>query len=315
MQTSDTTRNMRIVFMGTPEFAVASLAALIASRHQVVAVVTSPDKPAGRGQKLQESAVKRYAASHQIPVLQPQKLRDFDFINTLKSFQADLQAVVAFRMLPEVVWNLPPKGTVNLHASLLPQYRGAAPINHAIINGESESGVTTFFLQHEIDTGNILFAEKVAIGPDDTAGMLHDKLMDVGAQLLVRTVDAIADGKARPVPQENLVNGALLKHAPKIFKTDCQIDWNRSIGAIYNLIRGLSPYPAAYTLLDGKVLKIFRARKEYVDRSTVPGSMHTDGKTFLKFSGANGYIDVLELQIEGKKRMSVPEFLRGYRAE
>lgn len=301
--------------MGTPEFAVASLAALIGSGHHVVAVITAPDKPAGRGQKLQESAVKKYAVSRGIPVLQPDKLRSTDFLDTLRSFRADLQVVVAFRMLPEVVWSMPPKGTINLHASLLPQYRGAAPINHAIINGETESGVTTFLLQHEIDTGNILFAEKVPIGSDDTAGILHDKLMDVGAALLVRTVDAIASGHATPTPQRMLVDDTPLRHAPKIFKEDCQIDWHKPVSEVYNLIRGLSPYPTAYTLIDNRVLKLFKARKEHVDHRDTPGTCHTDGKTFLKFACQDGYIDVLELQIEGKKRMAVGEFLRGYRPD
>ncbi len=304
---------MRIIFMGTPEFAVASLAALLEAGEDVVAVITAPDKPAGRGQKLHQSAVKQYAITQGIPVLQPEKLRDSSFLKELRSFNADLQIVVAFRMLPEAVWNMPRLGTVNLHASLLPQYRGAAPINHAIINGETESGVTTFLLQHEIDTGNILFSERVAIGHDDTAGDLHDKLMVVGAGLLTKTVKAIGDGKAFPIPQEEIAAGAVLKHAPKIFKEDCLIDWHKPIDDVYNLIRGLSPYPTAYTVLDGKTLKIFKSSKEETTVGHSPGIPDTDGKSFLKFACLDGYIQVEELQIEGKKRMGVSEFLRGYR--
>lgn len=304
---------MRIVFMGTPEFAVASLEALLEAGENVVAVVTAPDKPAGRGQKLHQSAVKQFALARGLPVLQPEKLRNPGFLTELAALKADLQVVVAFRMLPESVWNMPPLGTVNLHASLLPQYRGAAPINHAIINGENQSGVTTFMLRHEIDTGSILFSEKVPIAADDTAGDLHDKLMVVGADLLVRTVRAIAAGTAVPVPQEVLAAGVALKHAPKIFKEDCQIDWQRSVDTIHNHIRGLSPYPTAYTSFDGKTLKIFRAKKEKTAVQHEPGTYFTDGKTLLKFACTDGYIQVLELQLEGKKRMDVVSFLRGYR--
>lgn len=304
---------MRIIFMGTPEFAVASLDALLEAGEEVVAVVTAPDKPAGRGQKLQQSAVKTYAVSRGIRVLQPMKLRDLQFLDDLKSLAADLQVVVAFRMLPEVVWNMPPLGTVNLHASLLPQYRGAAPINHAVINGETESGVTTFLLQHEIDTGHILFSEKVAIGPDDTAGDLHDKLMHIGAELLVRTVKALAAAKTTPIPQERLAVDTILKHAPKIFKEDGNIDWHRPVDEVYNLIRGLSPYPTAYTELDGQMLKIFKARKEKVPVNHPVGSYYTDGVSFLKFTCPDGYIDIQEVQLAGKKRMDTQAFLRGYR--
>lgn len=315
MQTREKTGSMRIVFMGTPEFAVASLAALVETTHEIVAVVTAPDKPAGRGQRLQESAVKKYALSRQIPVMQPEKLREPGFLDKLKSYQADLQVVVAFRMLPEVVWDMPPKGTVNLHASLLPQYRGAAPINHAIIQGETESGVTTFLLQHEIDTGNVLFAEKVAIGTNDTAGVLHDKLMTAGANLLVKTVDALAVNATSPTPQAKLSGSQPLKHAPKIFKEDCRIDWHRPVAEVHNLIRGLSPYPAAFTVLpDGKTLKLFNVRKEVTPPSHPPGTYTTDGRSFLKFACPDGYINVLELQIEGKKRLPVNEFLRGFRS-
>ncbi len=304
---------MRIIFMGTPEFAVASLAALLEAGENIVAVVTAPDKPAGRGQRLHQSAVKQYAVARGIPVLQPEKLKNPEFLSELSALKADLQVVVAFRMLPEAVWNMPVLGTVNLHASLLPQYRGAAPINHAIINGETESGVTTFLLQHEIDTGNILFAKKVAISPHDTAGDLHDKLMTAGAELLVKTARALAEGTATPIPQDNLASGNILKHAPKIFKEDCLIDWNRPVTDVYNLIRGLSPYPTAYTSLNGKIVKIFKSDKEKVGTQHAPGTPYTDGETFLKFACLDGYIDVKELQIEGKRRMNIAEFLRGYR--
>lgn len=303
---------MRIIFMGTPDFAVASLRALIEAGEHVVAVVTAPDKPAGRGQKIHQSAVKQYALSQNLPVLQPEKLRDPAFLEELRSYKADLQIVVAFRMLPELVWNMPPLGTINVHASLLPQYRGAAPINHAIIKGEQESGVTTFLLQHEIDTGHILLSDKVSIEESDTAGILHDKLMHLGADVLLKTVQGLRQGTLTPVPQDDIATDEI-KHAPKIFKEDCLIDWNKDTTEVYNQIRGLSPYPAAYTLLDGKVLKIFEAKKETTTDSGLPGSYTTDGKTFLKFATANGHIEVVTLQIEGKKRMSTEEFLRGYR--
>lgn len=299
--------------MGTPEFAVASLEALLKAGEQIVAVVTAPDKPAGRGQKLQESAVKQYALSQNLPILQPVKLKDETFLEELASYEADLQVVVAFRMLPEVVWDMPPMGTINLHASLLPQYRGAAPINHAIINGERESGVSTFFLQQEIDTGNLLFREVVRIGPSDTAGELHDELMQVGAALLVKTVQAISEGEVEPIPQKELITGTPLKHAPKIFKKDCQIIWNRTVKEIHNHIRGLSPYPTAYTELGGKSLKVYKSLPEKGNVTHKPGEYDTDGKTYLKFAGTDGYVQLLEVQQEGKKRILIDEFLRGYR--
>lgn len=304
---------MRIIFMGTPDFAVASLAALLQAGEQVVAVVTTPDKPAGRGQKLHESAVKKYAVEHGIPVLQPEKLRNPEFIEALRSYQADLQVVVAFRMLPEVVWNMPPLGTINVHASLLPQYRGAAPINHAVINGETQTGVTTFLLQHEIDTGNILFSERVEIGPEDNAGILHDKLMAAGAHVLLQTVNALKRGDVRPIPQEQLED-AMLRTAPKIFKEDCQIVWDRPTQQVYDQIRGLSPYPAAFTLLNGKVLKIFETKKGDAIQIAA-GEYITDGKTFLSFATQDGSLSITSVQIEGKKRMQIDEFLRGYRFE
>lgn len=304
---------MKIVFMGTPDFAVASLNALVEAGFDVVGVVTAADKPAGRGQKLQESAVKQYAVTQGLKVLQPLRLKDPLFIEELKGLQADLQVVVAFRMLPEIVWNMPPKGTINLHASLLPQYRGAAPINQAIINGEKESGVTTFFLKQEIDTGDIIFSEKVGITENDTAGDLHDKLMNVGADLLVRTVKAIETGNYTEQPQPESQEGAELKHAPKIFKEHCLIDWNQPVSAIYNQIRGLSPYPTAFTKLNDKTLKVFKAEQEEKETGLTAGAFLSDGKTYLKFAAKDGFIKLTDLQYEGKKRMQVDEFLRGMR--
>lgn len=301
---------MRIVFMGTPDFAVASLDALNKAGFDIVGVVTAADKPAGRGQKMSESAVKRYAVENGLKLLQPLKLKDPEFINELKDLNVDLQVVVAFRMLPEIVWNMPPKGTINLHGSLLPQYRGAAPINHAIINGEKETGVTTFFLKHEIDTGDVIFSAKTAITDEDTAGTLHDKLMHIGADLIVKTVKAIEEDNYTEMPQPM---DAELKAAPKIFKDFCEINWNRDNQTVYNHIRGLSPYPAAFTSLNGKSLKIFKVEKENNTPSKTPGEYETDGKTYLKFATENGYIKLLELQLEGKKRMLVDEFLRGVR--
>lgn len=301
---------MKIVFMGTPDFAVASLDALVQASFNVVAVITAPDKPAGRGQKINESAVKRYAVEKGIPVLQPEKLKSPEFLEELKSYEADLQVVVAFRMLPEVVWNMPSKGTINLHGSLLPQYRGAAPINHAIINGEKESGVTTFFLTHTIDTGDIILSDKTPIADDETAGELHDKLMVIGANLLVKTVTAIAEGNftEQPQPQSDV-----LKHAPKIFKDDCKINWNNPSQLIYNLIRGLSPYPTAFTLLNDKTLKIFKAELENKEPGIAAGGFLSDGKTYLKFATKDGFIKLLDIQYEGKKRMLIEDFLRGMR--
>ncbi|ACU03438.1 methionyl-tRNA formyltransferase [Pedobacter heparinus] len=303
---------MRLVFMGTPDFAVAALDALVKAGFEVAGVVTAADKPAGRGQKLQESAVKQYAVAHGLKVLQPLKLKDPLFLSDLKALNADLQVVVAFRMLPEVVWNMPPKGTINLHASLLPQYRGAAPINHAIINGEKESGVTTFFLKHEIDTGDVIFSEKVEITDEDTAGDLHDKLMHTGADLLVRTVKAIEAGDYKEQPQPDAAQEEL-KHAPKIFKEHCLIDWNQPSKNIYNLIRGLSPYPTAFTRLNDKVLKIFKAELEEKETGLAAGAFLSDGKSYLKFAAKDGFIKLTDLQYEGKKRMTVDEFLRGMR--
>jgi methionyl-tRNA formyltransferase len=304
---------LRLVFMGTPEFAVISLEALVNGGCTIAGVVTAPDKPAGRGMQLQQSAVKKFALEKGLRVLQPEKLKDPAFLDELKALQADLFVVVAFRMLPEVVWNMPPFGTINLHGSLLPQYRGAAPINWAVINGEPETGVTTFKLKHEIDTGDILLQASFSIAGDETAGEVHDRMMHIGAALLVKTVIGLAAGNLKEQPQNNLQHNAALKHAPKIFTETCRINWQSPVSEIYNLIRGLSPYPAAFTALNGKVLKIYRAAMETVAHDSAIGSFSTDGKTYLKFAAANGFIAVTELQLEGKKKMKVDEFLRGWR--
>jgi methionyl-tRNA formyltransferase len=308
-----TNHNPRIIFMGTPEFAVASLDALVQAGCNIIAVITAPDKPAGRGMKLTESAVKKYAVEKQLPVLQPVKLKDPQFLEALKGLQADLQIVVAFRMLPEVVWNMPPMGTINLHGSLLPQYRGAAPINWAVINGEKETGVTTFKLQHEIDTGDILLQERFPISDDETAGEVHDRMKEIGAKLLVTTVEGLAKDTLKEIPQQAIDNQSLLKHAPKIFTETCKIDWNQPVSSIYNLIRGLSPYPAAFTFLNEKTLKIYQAKKEIHAAPKPAGTIETDNKTFLKFAAKDGYIHITEMQLEGKKKMTVEEFLRGFR--
>ncbi len=307
-------KNLRIVFMGTPDFAVASLEALVNAGCNIVGVITAPDKPAGRGMQLQQSAVKKYAVEKKLTILQPEKLKNPAFIEQLKSLQADVQVVVAFRMLPEVVWNMPPLGTINVHASLLPQYRGAAPINWAIINGETETGITTFKLQHEIDTGNILMQEKITIGEKETAGELHDKLKELGASLIVRTIEAIAGGSIQEKKQSAISHRLVaIKHAPKLNTETCKIDWNNNVSDTYNLIRGLSPYPAAFTYLNDKVLKIFSAEKETATHNLPVGSFHTDNKSHIKFACADGFIYCRDVQLQGKKRMPVEEFLRGYR--
>jgi len=310
-------KELRIVFMGTPDFAVASLDALIKNGYNVVGVVTAPDKPAGRGQKLQQSAVKIYATEHQLSVLQPEKLKDETFLSELKSLNPDLQIIVAFRMLPEAVWKLPVMGTFNLHGSLLPRYRGAAPLNWAIMNGDSESGVTTFLLKQEIDTGNILFWKKVAVTPDQTVGELHDELMVIGAGLVLKTVDALAEGNVVPVSQEKLEIDPARLHAPKIFKEDCRIDWSLETGFNHNKVRGLSPYPTAWTELtavskDNISLKIFRTKSEYCQPGHEPGTILSDQKKWMKIASSNGYLWITDLQLAGKKRMGIEEFLRGF---
>jgi methionyl-tRNA formyltransferase len=309
-----TFKDLRIVFMGTPEFAVASLDALLKAGGQVIAVVTAPDKAAGRGMQLQQSAVKKFAVTQGLHILQPPKLKDPEFSEELDQLAADLYLVVAFRMLPEQVWSKPPLGTINLHGSLLPQYRGAAPINWAIINGEKYTGVTTFKLQHEIDTGNILMQETISIGDDETAGELHDRMKTIGAELLVKTVKALADGTLEEIPQSNVDSeDQELKTAPRIHTDICRINWSQPVEAVHNFIRGLSPHPGAFIVLNEKMLKIYRSRKEIVFPSVTEGDYETDGKTFFKFACTNGYLHVLELQLEGKKRMGIDEFLRGYR--
>lgn len=302
-------KDIRIVFMGTPEFAVASLDALCKAELNVVAVITAPDKPAGRGMQMQQSAVKQYAIENNIPVLQPEKLKAPDFIEQLTALQADLQIVVAFRMLPEVVWNMPPMGTVNVHGSLLPKYRGAAPINWAIINGEKETGVTTFKLQHAIDTGNILMQASLAILPEDNVGTIHDKMKTLGATTLVETIKKLVNNEIVEQPQNDAIADAF--HAPKIFTETCIIDFSKTVAQVNNLIRGLSPFPTAFTQLDGKKLKIFSAIP--MEGETSEAAFMTDGKSFLKFKCSNGYIAINEMQLEGKKRMNVEDFLRGYR--
>lgn len=308
-------KNMRIIFMGTPEFAVASLDALQKAGCNIVAVITAPDKPAGRGMELQQSAVKKYAVENSLPVLQPEKLKDPLFLETLKKWQADLQVVVAFRMLPEQVWHMPALGSINLHGSLLPQYRGAAPINWAVINGEKETGVTTFKLKHEIDTGNILLQESFLIGENETAGEVHDRMKDIGASLLVKTVKGIADSSITEQPQPSTVNHqpSTLKHAPKIFTETCKINFTKPVQEVHNLVRGLSPYPTAFTFLNEKKLKIFKTEKLLTQSAAKLGSVETDGKTFLHFACNGGLLAVKELQLEGKKKMLVEDFLRGYR--
>lgn len=301
-------KSLRIVYMGTPEFAVPSLEKLVEAGWNVVAVITAPDKPQGRGQKLVGSPVKEAAEKLGLHILQPTNLKNPEFQLELKDLNADLQIVVAFRMLPEAVWNMPPLGTFNLHASLLPNYRGAAPINWAIINGEKETGVTTFFLKHEIDTGSIIFQEKITINAEDDLGTVYEKLM-IGADLVVKTVEAISKDEVNPSVQDE---SKALHHAPKIFKETCKIDWSQSAENIHNLVRGLSPYPAAWTEFQDKTCKIFKTTFEEENLpGKQPGEWETDGKTHLKFQSGNGSLNVLELQLEGKKRMKIDELLRG----
>ena len=306
-------QELRIVFFGTPHFAVASLQALIEAGAQVVAAVTAPDKPSGRGLQLSGTPVKQYAASRGIPVMQPPKLKDAAFLDALRSCAADVHVVVAFRMLPEAVWAMPPLGTINVHASLLPQYRGAAPINWAIINGEVQTGVTTFRLKQEIDTGAILLQESLPILPEDNAGTLHDKLMAAGAMLLVRTLEGLAAGSIEPQPQPEESRG--LRHAPKIFKEDTRINWELMAEEAHNFIRGLSPYPAAFAIVAEKTLKIFRSSFVLQSPLPPPGTPETDGKTYLRIAARDGWVYLEELQQEGKKRMEVAAFLRGFRLE
>lgn len=300
---------MRVIFLGTPEFAVASLEAILKAGYDVVAVVTAPDKPAGRGMGIQQSAVKLKAIEKGIPVLQPEKLKDSSFLDRLKELRADIQVVVAFRMLPEAVWNMPPMGTINVHASLLPQYRGAAPINWAIIHGENVTGVTTFKLKHEIDTGNILMQRKVSIDADENVGSLYSRLMESGAELLVETLQGIERHSLKEI--EQITQDKPLQHAPKITKAICQIQWEKSSEEIRNLIRGLSPNPGAFTYLKGKLFKIFSAELIDYKDTEMTGSLQTDNKTFLSVSCGKGWLSLKEVQMEGKKSMPIEEFLKG----
>lgn len=306
-------KELRIVYMGTPDFAVAPLKALVEGGYNVVAVVTTPDKPSGRGLKVNESAVKRYATEVGLPILQPVKLRDEEFVSAFKALDADLGIVIAFRMLPEIIWAAPRLGTFNLHASLLPQYRGAAPINRAIMNGETETGVTTFLLNPQIDEGAVLGQTKVAIEPMDNVGTLHDKLMAVGVDLVLETVEKIADGNVTPIEQSDMCDGEL-RPAPKIFKEDCHIDFSRSGVEIVNLVRGLSPYPAAWAnLSEGLSAKIFEVAFEPQSVDVECGTVDSDGKKYIRVACADGWIVVKELQLSGKKRMTAEELLRGFR--
>jgi methionyl-tRNA formyltransferase len=303
----------RIIFMGTPAFAVASLSALLAAKMNVVGVVTAPDKPGGRGMQLQQSAVKQFAITHNLPLLQPEKLKSTEFFEALSAWKPDLQVVVAFRMLPEKIWSFPPMGTLNVHGSLLPQYRGAAPINWAILNGEKETGVTTFQLQHAIDTGDILLQDRIAISENMTAGELHDTMMEVGANLLVKTLNGIINNSITSVPQSEAVDGIEIKHAPKIFTKDCEINWDLPVEKIHNHIRGLAPFPGAITKVDGKIVKLYSTAIVHETPKEFPGTFVTDGNTFAKFACKNGYLNINDIQWEGKKRMPIADFLRGYR--
>lgn len=308
--------NIRIAFFGTPEFAASQLEAILASGYEVAVVVTMPDKPAGRGRKIQYSDVKKTALEHGLPLLQPEKLKDPSFLEQLAAYQADLFIVVAFRMLPAVVWQMPRLGTFNLHASLLPQYRGAAPINFAIINGETETGLTTFFLNEEIDKGAVIMREKVAIRPDETAGELHDELMQLGNKVVVETIRKIEKGEVKALPQEELVEGQDLKPAPKISKEFCMADWSQDCQTVYNHIRGLSPYPAAHTCIKSENgvnidLKIYESAIERCTHDTPVGDVVTDNKKYLKIALKDGFIHLTSIQQAGKKAMSIDDFLRG----
>lgn len=303
--------------MGTPDFAVEALRQLVEGGYNVVGVITMPDKPAGRGHKLQYSPVKEYALEKNLPLLQPEKLKEEGFLQALRDWKADLQIVVAFRMLPEVVWNMPRLGTFNLHASLLPQYRGAAPINWAVINGDTETGITTFFLQHEIDTGEVIQQARVPIADTDNVEVVHDKLMVLGGKLVVETVDAIIGGTVKPIPQEEMAVVGELRPAPKIFKETCRIDWSQPVKRVYDFIRGLSPHPAAWSELvspqgEAVVVKIFESEKCHEPHQLLPGTIVTDGKSFLKVAVADGYVGIRALQLPGKKRLKTDELLRGF---
>ncbi|MCR5312909.1 MAG: methionyl-tRNA formyltransferase [Bacteroidaceae bacterium] len=317
--------DLKIVYMGTPDFAVEGLKVLVEGGYNIVGVITMPDKPIGRHQDtLQPSPVKQYAVEHGLKVLQPAKLKDPDFVEELRSLNADLQIVVAFRMLPEIVWSMPKYGTFNAHASLLPKYRGAAPINWAVINGDTETGMTTFMLKHEIDTGDVIDQVRIPIADTDNVEIVHDKLMALSGTLIIKTVDSILDGTLKTISQEELIERQkasntqmteeeMLAPAPKIFRETCQIDWNQTTKRIYDFIRGLSPYPAAWTSLNGKSVKIYDTEKETADHSLTPGTILSDGKTYIKAATKDGYINIKVMQLEGKKRMPVTDLLRGFK--
>lgn len=313
-----TKKDLRIIYMGTPDFAVETLRLLVERDYNVVAVVTMPDKPAGRGHKIQFSPVKQYALSVGLPILQPERLKDESFLEELRSYRADLQIVVAFRMLPQVVWDMPPMGTFNLHASLLPQYRGAAPLNWAIMNGDKETGITTFFLTHEIDTGKVIQRRSIPIAESDNVGIIHDKLMTMGAEMVCETVDNIIAGTIQPIPQEELMTDEPLRPAPKIFKETCHLDFTRKVCDLYNQVRGLSPYPAAwceFVAPDGTAIgvKVFEATCRPCSHDKPVGSITTDGSKNIEVACADGYLSLTSLQLAGKKRLSVEELLRGFR--
>ena len=301
---------MRIIYMGTPDFAVYPLEALLESGKQIVAVVTTPDKPTGRGQRMHSSAVKEFALRHGLPILQPENLKSPDFVASLRELKADLQIVVAFRMLPEIVWNMPPLGTINLHASLLPQYRGAAPINWAIINGETRSGVSVFRLRHEIDTGDILAQEPIDIMPDDNAGTLHDKMAHTGAKLIVSSVVAMERGDYEAIPQPT---DQTFRAAPKIFRETCRLDFGKNVEALHNLVRGLSPYPTAWFEYNGQAFKVFESSYEVVNHDNSIGEIISDNKTFVKIAAADGFLSINKIQLQGKKTMNIRDFLLGYK--
>ncbi len=317
----DMSKELRIVFMGTPEFAVPSLKILLENNYKIPGVITAPDKPGGRGRKIRESAVKVFAKEHGIEVLQPAKLNDIQFIQDLKNLDHNLQVVVAFRMLPSQVWNLPEFGTFNLHASLLPQYRGAAPINWAIINGEKVTGISTFFLDEKIDTGKLILQEKTSIGDSETAGELHDRMMITGAGLVLKTIRLIEQGNVQPIDQYRLIHkDESLKSAPKIFREDCVINWNEPSMMIFNRIRGLSPYPAAFTRLispEGQehLIKIYRSEIQDKHTDSSPGNILTDSSTYLHINTKDGTLSIKELQQAGKKRMNLGDFLRGFQLD
>jgi methionyl-tRNA formyltransferase len=306
-----------IVFMGTPGFAVESLKAILNAGYTIRGVVTAPDKPAGRGLQLRATPVKEFALKNGLSILQPEKLKDPDFLQALRAWDAGIQVVVAFRMLPEEVWNMPPLGTFNLHASLLPQYRGAAPINWAIMNGETRTGVTTFFLNHEIDKGSVIYQEETHIGPEETAGDVHDRLMYLGAKLVIRTLKDVISGEAGSIEQQQMAKAGALHPAPKIFRNDCRIDWNRNATSLHNFIRGLSPYPTAWSELvnssgDPLVVRIFKSRPGKAVFREKPGTLVTDNRDFLSVVTGNGILNILQIQLEGKKQMDITEFLRGF---